>query len=73
MALQERVDKIAQGSGHDDGDDREKAVSSTAAPIPCQTRRWKRCFMENFNEVGVPAYTPEEVKPTPSRLSIPMR
>lgn len=35
---------------------------STAAPTPSRIRRWETLFWKNFNEVGVPTHTPEEVE-----------
>ena len=72
LALQERVDKIAQGAAMMTETTREASASSTAAPTPSRTRRWKRCSGKTLTR-SASRPTPRRRWRTPGRSSPPTR
>ncbi len=61
LALQERVDKIAQGAAMmTETTVKKRFIDGCSNTVPNKTL--ETLFWKNFNEVGVPAHTPEEVE-----------
>ena len=61
LALQERVDKIAQGAAMmTETTVKKRFIDGCSNTVPNKTL--ETLFWKNFNEVGVPTHTPEEVE-----------
>ena len=68
LALQERVDKIAQGAAMmTETTVKKRFIDGCSNTVPNKTL--ETLFWKNFNEVGVPTHTPEEVDRAAQRLS----